>query len=120
MLCRVMQVSKSAYYDWKKRPGEIISAETQARYRRMKQLFADSRESLGSREMMKQLRKEGYQIGRYKVRRLMKKLKLIIQQRVAYKVTTKRKHTDAVADNRLNQTFNPVAPNEVWQVTLPI
>lgn len=113
-LCRVMQVSTSAYYDWKKSPGEIISAETLALYRRMKELFAASRESLGSREMMKKLRKEGYQIGRYKVRKLMKKLKLIVQQRMAYKVTTKRKHTDAVADNLLNQNFNPVAPNEVW------
>ena len=32
----------------------------------------------------------------------------------AYKVTTKRKHSDAVADNLLNQNFNPVAPNQVW------
>ena len=109
-----MQVSKSAYYDWKKRPGEIISAEVLTLYRRMKELFAASRESLGSREMMKMLRKEGYQIGRYKVRKLMKKLKLIVKQRTAYKVTTQRKHTDAVASNLLNQNFNPVAPNEVW------
>jgi len=109
-----MQVSKSAYYDWKKRSGEIINTEALALYRRTKQLFADSRESLGSREMMKQLRKEGHHIGRFKVRRLMKKLKLIVQQRVAYKVTTKRKHIDAVADNLLNQNFNPEAPNEVW------
>ena len=29
-------------------------------------------------------------------------------QRVAYKVTTKRKHSDAVADNLLNQNFNPL------------
>jgi transposase InsO family protein len=39
---------------------------------------------------------------------------LIVKQRTAYKVTTKRKHSDAVADNLLNMNFNPVAPNEVW------
>ena len=44
----------------------------------------------------------------------MKKLKLVVKQRVAYKVTTKRKHSDQVADNLLNQNFNPVAANEVW------
>lgn len=109
-----MRVSKSAYYDWVKRPGEVISAEVLALYRRMKELFAASRESLGSREMMKKLRKEGYEIGRYKVRKLMKKLKLVVKQRTTYKVTTQRKHTDAVADNLLNQNFNPMAPNEVW------
>lgn len=77
-------------------------------------LFEASRNSLGSREMMKKLRKEGYRIGRYKVRNLMKKLGLIVTQRVAYKVTTKRKDGDAVADNLLNQNFNPTGPNEIW------
>ncbi len=56
----------------------------------MKALFKQSRESLGSREMMKKLREEGFQIGRYKVRNLMKKLNLKVTQRIAYKVTTKR------------------------------
>jgi putative transposase len=37
-----------------------------------------------------------------------------VAQRVAYKVTTNRKHSDAVADNLLNQNFNHVAPNQVW------
>lgn len=109
-----MQVSRSAYYDWRKRSSDVISAEILALYRRMKMLFTASRGSLGSREMMKKLRKEGYCIGRYKVRKLMKKLNLVVKQRTAYKVTTQRKHTDAVADNLLNQNFNPVKTNQVW------
>ena len=44
----------------------------------------------------------------------MAKLGLIVTRRVAYKVTTKRKHSDAVADNLLNQNFNPIASNQVW------
>ncbi len=114
VLCRVMRVSRSAYYTWKKRPGNLISAETLHLYRRMKVLFEQSRNSLGSREMMKKLREEGIQIGRYKVRKLMKKLNLKVTQRLAYKVTTKRNHRDDVADNLLNQNFNPVGPNQIW------
>ena len=114
VLCRVMQVSTSAYYAWKKRPGLLISADVLHLHRRMKALFKQSRDSLGSREMMKKLREEGIEIGRYKVRNLMKKLNLKVAQRIAYKVTTKRKHGDKVADNLLNQNFNPVAPNQVW------
>jgi len=114
VLCRVMQVSTSAYYAWKKRPGQLISADVLHLHRCMKALFKQSRSSLGSREMMKKLREEGIQIGRYKVRNLMKKLNLKVTQRVAYKVTTKRKHSDEVADNLLNQNFNPVAANQVW------
>jgi len=64
--------------------------------------------------MMKKLREEGFDIGRYRVRRLMKKLGLKVIQRVACKVTAQRKHSDAVADDLLNQNFNPTGPNQVW------
>ncbi len=109
-----MQVSTSAYYGWLKRPGKLISAETLQLYRRMKALFAESRGSLGSREMMKKLRKEGFQIGRYRVRKHMAKLNLVVTQRRSCKITTKRKHSDAVAENLLNQNFNPLGANQVW------
>lgn len=109
-----MRVSASAYYAWHKRPRQLISAHVLHLHRRMKALFKQSRESLGSREMMKKLREEGIEIGRYKVRKLMKILNLIVTQRIAYKVTTKRDHRDDVADNMLNQNFNPTDPNQVW------
>jgi putative transposase len=37
-----------------------------------------------------------------------------VEQWLAFKVITKRKHNDKVADNLLNQNFNPLLPNEVW------
>ncbi len=109
-----MQVSTSAYYAWRKRPGVLISADTLNLYRRMKALFKQSRGSLGSREMMKKLRAEGFSIGRYKVRSLMRKMNLKVTQRIAYKVTTKRNDRDQVASNLLNQNFNPVGANHIW------
>lgn len=109
-----MQVSRSAYYDWLNRPGKLLSAETLKLYRRTKVLFKQSRGSLGNREMMKNLRKEGFEVGRYRVRAIMKRLNLRVTQRVAYKVTTVRKHSDAVAPNIVNQAFNPKAANSIW------
>ena len=35
-------------------------------------------------------------------------------QRITYKITTKRKHSNAVDYNLLNKNFNFVAPNQVW------
>lgn len=109
-----MQVSTSAYYDWLKRPVQLIDAETLALSRRIKELFEHSRGSLGNREMTKKLCKEGFKVGRCRVRTLMAKLGLKVKQRVAYKVTTKPKDGDAIASNLLNQNFNPVAPDQVW------
>jgi putative transposase len=82
--------------------AKIISANTLNLYRRIKTLFKESRGSLGNREMVKKLRKEGFEVGRYKIRSIMKSLGLKAEQRQAYKVTTKRKHSDTVADNLLN------------------
>jgi len=89
----------------------VISVETLKLYRLVQQLFKQSRDSLGNREMVKKLRKEGYQVGRYLVRKIMHRLRLKATPRRAYKVTTQRKLSDAVADNLLNMNFNPVSAN---------
>ncbi len=109
-----MKVSRSAYYAWLNKPAKIITAEQLHLYRRAKDIFKKSRSSLGYRELRKRLCKEGLNISDYGMKKLMAKLNLVVTQRIAYKVTTKRKHSDAVVDNLLNQNFNPVAPNKVW------
>ncbi|MFQ3179366.1 MAG: putative transposase [Pseudoalteromonas tetraodonis] len=109
-----MKVSRSAYYAWLKRPAKVITVEQLNLYRKAKYFFKKSRNSLGYRELRKKLRSEGFSVSDYVVQKLMATLGLVVTQRVAYKVTTKRKHSDAVADNLLNQNFNPVAPNQVW------
>ena len=113
-LCAVMDISRSAYYQWKSKPKAVITAEDLHVYRRAKDLFKASRESLGSRELSKKLCEEGLKISRFRTRNIMYQLGLKVQQRVAYKLTTKRKYSDQVADNLLNQNFNPLASNKVW------
>ena len=64
--------------------------------------------------MVKKLRKEGYQVGRYLVRKIMHGLRLKATQRRDYKMMTQRKHADAVANNLLNINFNPKFANQIW------
>lgn len=114
LLCRVMQVSTSAYYEWRGRGAEVIDSQTWQLCHRMKTLFAESRDSVGSRQMMKQLRKEGFEIGRYRVRRLMKKLSLVVKRKKRFVLTTDSNHKEPMADNLLNREFTPDARNQVW------
>ena len=113
-LCSAMRVSRSAYYAWRARPAEVITAEQLHLYRRTKALFKASRQSLGSRQMMNKLRKEGFDIGRYRTRSVMRRLGLLVKQRRAYKVTTQQKKGDRIADNLLDQQFNPSQLNVAW------
>jgi transposase InsO family protein len=114
MLCRLLKVQRSAYYDWQAQPCKVIAQEELALRRRMKELFTVSRGSLGSRTMMKNLNQEGFEIGRDRTRRLMKRLKLTVRQKRKYKVTTDSKHNLPVAKNVLNREFCPSAPNHAW------
>ena len=113
-LCRVMLVSSSAYYAWKGRGGEVVDSETWRLCHRMRSLFNESRQSLGSRQLMKQLRKEGFEIGRYRVRNLMKKLGLAVKRKKRFVLTTDSKHKLPVAENVLNRDFTPSAMNRAW------
>jgi len=63
---------------------------------------------------MKQLRKEGYDIGRYRIRRLMRKLDLKAKEPRRYKVTTDSNHKYPIAPNLLDRQFQVDSPNKVW------
>ncbi len=114
MLCHLLGVPRSAYYDWRDRPGKVVPPEELALRRRMRALFVASRDSLGSRMMMKNLRAEGFIIGRERVRQLMQVLNLRVKTKRKYKVTTDSKHRFPVADNVLNRQFSPPGPNQAW------
>lgn len=114
LLCRVMGVKKSSYYDWKSQGAKIIGVEEFKLHQRLKAIFKESRESAGSRRLVKRLQAEGYCIGRYRVRRLMKQLGLVVKTKRKYRVTTDSKHNHPVADNELNRAFNPDQANQVW------
>ncbi len=108
-----MRVSRSAYYDWQgayPMPG----IEEMVLKNKVVQLFKRSRNTYGSRRLVKALKAEGYDIGRFKVRSLMKQLKLEVRYPKRFRVTTDSKHTMEVAPNILNRQFNPTAPNQVW------
>lgn len=114
LMCRVLNVTKSAYYDWKQRGATVVGAEEFALCSRMKALFAQSRDSLGSRGMVRQLRKDGHIVGRYRVRWLMKRLGLTVKIKRKYRVTTQSQHDLPVAGNVLNREFSQASPNQAW------
>jgi len=113
-LCRLLGVRRSTYYEWRSQPGTVIPLEELALRQRMKALFRASRDSLGSRTMMRKLREEGFAIGRDRTRRLMKALNLKVKRKCKYKATTDSKHQLPVAENVLNRAFAPQGPNQVW------
>lgn len=84
----------------------------------MQAAFARSGRSYGSRRLVAALRREGLNIGRHRVRRLMRAHGLRTTWRRKFIHTTDSRHNLPVADNRLKRQFNPAEPNRAWVADL--
>lgn len=106
--CRILQVSRSGFYQAKRRLAQATSCRLNVHLRAA---FAASHQSYGSRRMVIALAHEGIHVGRYKVRRLMRQeaLRPVWKRRFVH--TTDSRHNLPVAPNVLNRQFNPSAPN---------
>ena len=116
VLCRVMRVSRSGFYDYLKRfnRGADNDPDEDRLKSRVRQIFKQSKGSYGSRRMSNQLKGEGHAVGRFKARRLMRDLGLKAKAPRRYKVTTNSRHGFQVAPNVLNRQFDVAAPNKAW------
>ena len=80
---------------------------------RVNELFSQSRSAAGSRSIMLMMKEDGMQIGRFKVRQLMREMNLISEQpgSHAYKKATVERPD---IPNVLEREFSMASPNKVW------
>jgi transposase InsO family protein len=111
-MCKVLEVSHGGYYGFLGRRGDSIrQADLIARIR---EAHRRSRYIYGSRRLMHYLRKGGLEIGRYRVRRLMKLAGISVRKRHKYRTTTKSSHRYPVSPNLVAGNFDTEKPNMVW------
>ncbi len=114
MLCRVLQVSRSGYYAWRRRG---LSQRAQANARLLvaiKQAHKDSRETYGSPRVHQVLLRQGQRCGRHRVARLMRQAELRGVPRRKFVRTTQRAAEEARVPDRLQRDFSASAPNQKW------
>ena len=112
LTCQVLEVSHSGYYGFlRRRGGGVRQAELITRIR---EAHRRSRGTYGSRRIMHQLRHGGLQIGRYRVRHLMKLAGITVRKRRKYRVTTQSKHRYPVSPNLVGGCFRTEQPDLVW------
>jgi transposase InsO family protein len=117
LLCLVLEVSRSGYFDWLRRRSHPAprQQENQALRQRIKRIHDRSRHTYGSPRVLMELRKEGARHGRNRIARLMKEEGLCGRQKLRWRVaTTDSNHDHPIAPNRLAQVAPPVAPGQVW------
>jgi putative transposase len=115
LMCRVLGVSRSGYYDWRGRPPSKSSQEDAALTKRIHQIHHRSRATYGSPRVHAELKALGIHCARKRVARLMRKagLKGCLRGR-RKRGTTRRDGSATPAADLVRRNFAALAPDRLW------
>ena len=114
LMCELLNVSRSAYYDWLHATPSKTATEDIMLMDKINVIFNEGRGSYGTRRIKQSLKNKGFRVSRRRIGRLLKKLKLCCKTKRKFKATTDSKHSLQVAPNLLNRQFAPSQPNRFY------
>lgn len=114
LLCKVMQVSRSGFYSWKKRRKSLRQQERDRLIPKVKKIHKQTRGSYGARRISAELEAQGESCGRTKAGTLMKLAQVAAKQKKKFKATTDSKHNLTVAPNLLERDFSTSEPDRAY------
>lgn len=113
-LCRVMQVSRSGYYAWLKRPPSPRARANEDLTQQIQTFFEESNQTYGSPRIFSDLQEAGISCSQKRVARLMRQSGLRAVRPRRFVVTTDSRHDLPVAENLLRGEFGSDTPNTRW------
>lgn len=114
LLCRMLGVSRSGYYDWKDRSPSRRRQENIALTEEIVEIHQRSRRTYGSPRVHAELRTLGRRCSRKRVARLMREAGLRGCMRGRRKETTRRSKKAAPAEDLLKRDFAATRADRVW------
>ena len=113
-LCAVLEVSRSGFYAWMRRPPSARAKERDKLLQEVRRVHVRHRGRYGSPRIFRELRKGGLQPGRHRIARLMRENGIVARPKKRFVTTTQSDHGLAKAENVLNRQFKVRGLNEVW------
>lgn len=113
-MCVALNVSRSGFYAWLKRPKSKTEIANDELLEKVKKAHEKSRRTYGSRRVHRQLLSESETCSKNRVARLMRRNNIKAKTKRKFRATTNSKHNYSVAENLLNRQFEVEAPNKVW------
>lgn len=114
MMCRVLKVSPSGYYDWNGRAPSVREQDRKRLDERVRAAFDAEKGRIGSPRVSRRLKEQGHLAGHNQVAESMARQGLRAKGARKYKATTNSNHSLPVADNLLQQNFEADRPNQKW------
>ncbi|QLZ68060.1 IS3 family transposase ISAzvi9 [Legionella sp. PC1000] len=114
LMCRLLSVSVSGYYDWRKRKPSRRDMNSQVLAKKIKAIFDEEKSRAGAVRIAKRLNNEGEPVSRHRVAKIMRSNDWRARAAKKFKATTNSSHQLPVAPNLLQQNFLAHQPNEKW------
>lgn len=113
-MCKMLQVSRSRYYAWQKKPSSYRSKSDVFLIEKIRSVFLEGRMLYGTRKIRKRLQQRNIIISRKRITRLMLEANLERRVKRKFKATTDSKHNFVASPNLLKRQFHIAKPNLVW------
>ena len=114
VMCRVLDVSASGFYDGRDRPASARTQRHQQIAQAAARAYFESHRIYGYRKVYQDLKAEGVDCGEEMVRQVLRENGLHSRIKRKFVTTTDSRHTEPVADNILDRDFSAQRPNEKW------
>ena len=117
-MCRVLDVSRSGYYAWARRPPSERTLANATLVEEIRRVHAESDGTYGSRRVHAELRREGHEVNHKRIERLMR----VEGIQGAYVPPKRRGNADCalgvdgvkVWPDLVKRDFQPDGPNQLW------
>ena len=118
-LCRILEVSRSGYYEWLGRPPSALADTEQQVEAKVQQYFTQGRGTYGTRRIKPLLAQEGLVVSRRRIGRVLAQAGLRCKTRRKFKAPTAAGQAQTVAPNQRNREFTGQAPDTIYVGDIP-
>jgi len=113
-MCRVLQVSSSGYYCWRKAVESKRQKENKKLLWQIRLVHKKHKGRYGSPRITEELQDNGYSCSENRIAGLMRKNDIAAKTKRKFKLTTNSKHSLPIAENIINGKFSASSPNCLW------
>lgn len=97
LMCQVMNVSSSGYYEWRRRPESAQELSNRKLDEEIREVYGEHKQRYGVPRVTEELKERGFKCSENRVARRMQKLGLTGIQAKKFKRTTDSNHDKPVA-----------------------
>jgi putative transposase len=113
-MCKVLQISRSGYYDWAGREESKRSQQDRVLLKEIRKIHQETKEAYGATKTWWTLKQSGTICGKHRVARLRREAGIEALRKRKFRLGSKARNTAPAAPNLLRWPFKAALPDQIW------